>query len=132
MTVCTRNSSATTNLKPITKLKKKPLLSDSREALFFILFYYKSHPTLEVLGLSFGFSDTAAFGYVDYVKPYLKRALQGQSVLVRRVFEDQQAFEMAFQGVEDLFIDGSELIIQRAKDPKVQQADLSGKKKRTR
>ncbi len=71
-----------------------------------------------MLGLSFGFSDTAAFGYVDYVKPYLKRALQGQSVLVRRVFEDQQAFEMAFQGVEDLFIDGSELIIQRAKDPK--------------
>ncbi len=112
--------------------KKGPLLSDSREALFFILFYYKSHPTLEVLGLSFGFSDTAAFGYVDYVKPYLKRALQGQSVLVKRVFEDQQAFEMAFAGVEDLFIDGSELIIQRAKDPKVQQADFSGKKKRTR
>ena len=81
-----------------------------------------------MLGISFGFSDTAAFVYVDYVKPYLKRALQGQSVLVKRVFEDQQAFDKAFEGVEDLFIDGSEIIIERAKDPKKQQADFSGKK----
>jgi len=108
--------------------KKAPVLSASREALFFILFYYKSHPTLEVLGLSFGFSDTAAFVYVDYVKPYLKQALQAQSVLVQRVFEDQQAFDKAFQGVEDLLIDGSEIIVERAKDPKKQQADFSGKK----
>ncbi len=107
--------------------KKGPVLSNFREALFFILFYYKSHPTLEVLGLSFGFSDTAAFGYVNYVKPYLKRALQGQSVLVKRVFEDQQAFDKAFEG-EDLFIDGSEIIIERAKDQQKQQADFSGKK----
>jgi hypothetical protein len=84
-----------------------------------------------VLGLSFGFSDTAAFGYVDYVKPYLKQALQGQSVLVRRVFEDQQAFDKAFEGVEDLFVDGSEIVIERAKDPKKQQADFSGKKTHT-
>jgi len=90
--------------------KKGPVLNNSREALFFILFYYKSGPTLEVLGLSFGFSDTAAFVYVDYVKPYLKRALQGQWVLVKRVFEDQQAFDKAFEGVEDLFIDGSEWV----------------------
>jgi len=75
-----------------------------------------------------GFSDTAAFGYVDYVKPYLKRALQAQSVLVKRVFDNQEAFDEAFQGVEDLFIDGSEIIIERAKDQKKQQADFSGKK----
>jgi len=112
--------------------KKAPVLSDSREALFFILFYYKSHPTLEVLGLSLGFSDTAAFVYLDYVKPYLKRALQAQSVLVKRVFENQEAFDKAFQGVTDLFIDGSEIGVERSKDHKVQQADFSGKKKRTR
>lgn len=45
--------------------KKAPVLTDSREALFFILFYFKTYPTLEVLGLSFGFSDTAAFVYLD-------------------------------------------------------------------
>jgi hypothetical protein len=113
--------------------KKAPVLTDSREALFFILFYYKTYPiltypTLEVLGLSFGFSDTAAFVYLDYVKPYLKRALVGQSVLVKRVFDNQQAFDEAFAGVKDLFIDGSEMVIQRAQDPQRQQADFSGKK----
>jgi hypothetical protein len=108
--------------------KKAPVLTDSREALFFILFYYKTYPTLEVLGLSFGFSDTAAFVYLDYVKPYLKRALVGQSVLVKRVFDNQQAFDEAFTGVKDLFIDGSEMVIQRAQDPQKQQADFSGKK----
>lgn len=112
--------------------QKAPVLSDSREALFFILFYYKSHPTLEVLGLSFGFSDTAAFVYLDYVKPYLKQALEAQSVLVKRVFDSQEAFDKAFQGVTDLFIDGSEIIIERSLDQKVQQADYSGKKKRIR
>ena len=85
-----------------------------------------------MLGLSFGFSNTAAFVYVDYVKPYLKRALEAQSVLVKRVFDNQDAFDKAFEGVTDLFIDGSEIIIERAKDPKKQQADFSGKKKRTR
>jgi hypothetical protein len=108
--------------------KKAPVLTDSRQALFFILFYYKTYPTLEVLGLSFGFSDTAAFVYLDYVKPYLKRALAAQSVLVKRVFENQQAFDEAFAGVKNLFIDGSEMVIQRAQDPQKQQADFSGKK----
>ncbi len=107
--------------------KKAPVLTDSRQALFFILFYYKTYPTLEVLGLSFGFSDTAAV-YLDYVKPYLKRALAAQSVLVKRVFENQQAFDEAFAGVKNLFIDGSEMVIQRAQDPQKQQADFSGKK----
>jgi len=87
---------------------------------------------LNVDYLRVGFSDTAAFVYVDYVKPYLKRALAAQSVLVKRVFEDQQAFDKAFAGVEDLFIDGSEIIIERSLDQKVQQADFSGKKKRIR
>lgn len=119
--------------KPFNELARKtPLLTNSEEALFFILFYYKSYPALEVLGLSFGFSNTSAFVYLDYVKPYLKQALAVQPGLVRRVFENQQDFDKAFEGVEDLFVDGSEIIIQRAADQKKQQAGFSGKKKRIR
>jgi hypothetical protein len=121
------------NPKPFNEIARKtPLLTNSEEALFFIVFYYKSYPTLQVLGLSFGFSNTSAFVYLDYVKPYLKRALAAQSGLVRRVFENQEDFDKAFEGVEDLFVDGSEIIIQRATDQKKQQADFSGKKKCTR
>lgn len=115
--------------KPLNAISKvAPLLTDAKEALFFILFYYKSYPTLEVLGLSFGFSNTSAFVYIDYIKPYLKAALRAESVLVKRVFDNQDAFDKAFEGVEDIFLDGSELIIQRAAIQEVQQADYSGKK----
>ncbi len=112
--------------------KKSALLTSSREALFFSLFYYKSYPTLEVLGLSFGFSNTSAYVYLDYIKPHLKAALRAASVLVNRVFENQDEFDKAFPGVEDIFVDGSEIGIQRACVQEVQQADYSGKKKRIR
>lgn len=119
--------------KPFNEIARKtPLWTDSKEALFFILFYFKSYPTLEVLGLSFGFSNTSAFVYLDYIKPYLKQALREQSVLVNRVFDSQEDFDKAFQGVEDICVDGSETGIQRAAIQKIQQADYSGKKKRIR
>jgi len=37
-----------------------PVLTDKREALFFILHYYKAYPTLQNLGMYFGFSNFAA------------------------------------------------------------------------
>ncbi len=115
--------------KPFNELAKHtPLLTDSKEALFFILFYFKSYPTLEVLGLSFGFSNTSAFVYIDYIKPYLKAVLRTESVLVKRVFDNQADFDKAFEGIEDIFVDGSEIDIQRASVQEVQQADYSGKK----
>ncbi len=108
--------------------KVAPLLTEAKEALFFILFYFKSYPTLEVLGLSFGFSNTSAYVYLNYIRPYLKAALRAESVLVNRVFESQKDFDKAFEGVEDIFVDGSEIAIQRACIQEVQQADYSGKK----
>ena len=54
----------------------EPLFQDAREALFFILFYYKTYPTLQILGLQFGCSDKSAFEYLEYIKPALKKALE--------------------------------------------------------
>ncbi|CAN5913289.1 hypothetical protein BH24BAC1_BH24BAC1_40680 [soil metagenome] len=71
----------------------------------------------------------SAFVYLDYVRPFFKRALQAESVLVKRVFESQQDFDKAFEGVEDIFPGGSEICIQRAAAQEIQQADYSGKKK---
>ena len=45
---------------------KSPVLTDKREALFFILHYYKSYPTLQNLGLYFGFSEFTASNYLDW------------------------------------------------------------------
>jgi hypothetical protein len=37
-----------------------PRFYDAKEALFFVLFYLKTYPTLQVFGLQFGISDCSA------------------------------------------------------------------------
>ena len=44
---------------------KAPVLTDKREALFFILHYYKSYPTLQNMGLYFGFSEFTVSQYLE-------------------------------------------------------------------
>ena len=74
-----------------------PMLTDKREALFFILFYYKTYPTLQNLGLCFGISNSAASNYLDLLKPCLKAALQQQRMLIKRVFAGQEESDILLQ-----------------------------------
>ena len=104
------------------------LLTDKREALFFILHYFKAYPTLQNMGLYFGMSDASVSNYLARLKPCLKAALAQQNVLTHRLFADQQAFEAAFAGEEDLFIDVTEIPIERAVNQEVQEEHYSGKK----
>lgn len=106
----------------------EPLFQDKREALFFILFYYKTYPTLQVLGLGFGCSDKSAYEYLEYIKPALKKALERKKHLAFEVFADQAMFDKAFEGVSDMLIDGFEIAVERDKDKEAQAEDYSGKK----
>jgi hypothetical protein len=108
-----------------------PVLTDKKEALFFILHYYKAYPTLQNLGLYFGLSDAAASHYLELLKPCLKAALQQQGVAARRLFLGQESFENTFAGVQDLFIDVTEIPIERANNQDVQKNQYSGKKNST-
>lgn len=108
-----------------------PVLTDKREALFFILHYYKAYPTLQNLGMYFGLSDSAASQYLDLLKPCLKAALQQQKALAKRLFTGQKDFEQTFAGVQDLFIDVTEVPIERAENDEVQRSQYSGKKNST-
>jgi len=111
--------------------RKEPVLTDKREALFFILFAYKAYPTLQNLGLCFGISDAAASRYLELLKPCLKAALQQQSPALRRVFSSQSDFDTAFSGVTDIFLDVTEVPIERADNYEVQKEHYSGKKNST-
>nr|GFB47510.1 hypothetical protein [Tanacetum cinerariifolium] len=102
-----------------------PVLTDKREALFFILHYYKAYPTLQNLGMYFGISDAAATHYLDLLKPCLKAALQQQQVLAHRLFTTKNSFEKAFDGVQDLFIDVTEIPIERPENKAIQQESYS-------
>lgn len=108
--------------------RKEPVLTDKREALFFVLYAYKAYPTLQNLGLCFGISDAAASRYLDLLKPCLKAALEQQSPAIRRVFSSQSDFDAAFDGVTDIFLDVTEIPIERAANYDVQKDHYSGKK----
>lgn len=108
---------------------KKPVLTDKREALFFILHYYKAYPTLQNLGLYFGFSEYTASTYLDLLKPLLKAALLRRSPIRSAVFRDQQDFDRAFEGVDEIYIDVTEVPVERPQNNELQQEKYSGKKK---
>jgi hypothetical protein len=106
----------------------QPVFTDKREALFFILHYFKAYPTLQNLGIYFGISDSTASAYLDLLKPCLKAALQRQGPESRVLFKNQTALDKQFAGVTDLVIDVTEVPIERASSQQVQRATYSGKK----
>lgn len=109
-----------------------PVLTDKREALFFILHYLKAYPTLHNMAIYFGMSDYSVSSYIELLKPCLKAAIQVQNPESRDIFRDQQTFDKHFEGVEDIVIDVTEIPIERAVNKQVQEIRYSGKKNFTR
>ena len=106
----------------------QPVLTDKREALFFILHYFKAYPTLQNLGLYFGISDFAASIYIERLKPCLKAALGQEPLAVSRLFDGQECFDQVFKDVKILILDVTELPVERSADQDVQEEHYSGKK----
>lgn len=113
-----------------TPYSKPPVLTDPKEALFFILYYFKTGLTYQVLGLNFGISDYAAHSYKKYIIPFLKQALAEKQALAHHIFEDQADFDRAFEDIDDILVDGYEIPIERSSDKEEQKDCYSGKKKR--
>ena len=80
------------------------------------------------MGIYFGFSESTASIYIELLKPILKAALLQSTTPIARNFGSQEEFDKAFEGVEDIIIDGVELNIQRPQDNDEQKAHYSGKK----
>lgn len=109
--------------------KKQPVLTNTKEALFFILFYLKTRPTYQVLGMCFNISDASAQNYIERIKPYLQYVLKKLKMLPVALFKNQKEFDETFLGCEILIIDCTEIVVERAEDPTVQKDFYSGKKK---
>lgn len=80
-------------------------MTQKREALLFILYYYKAYPTLVYLGLSFGFSEKTASQYIEQIKPILKASYQQAGIDVARTFGSQQHFDEVFANEDKIIID---------------------------
>ncbi len=110
----------------------QPILTDKREALFFVLHYHKAYPTLQNMGMYFGISDAAASMYLELLKPCLQEALQQQKTENSLLAKNQEVVNEHFAGVTDLVIDVTEVPIERAANQQVQKDHYSGKKNSTR
>ena len=80
------------------------------------------------MGLYFGMSNAAACQYVELLRPCLHAALARHQPAVKRLFNNQAAFDKLFEGVGAVFIDVTEIPIERAQDYDVQKLSFSGKK----
>ena len=101
--------------------EKNPVLSDGKEALFFLLHYLKSYPTLLNMSLYFGISEASVSHYLKRLKPVLKKTLHELDATVRRDFVSDADFEDWFVGVDDIFIDGVEVPVQRPVNEEIQK-----------
>jgi hypothetical protein len=110
---------------------KQPVLTDKKEALFFILHYLKAYPTLENMGLYFDMDIRTVSNYISYTKAALKAALKESDSLLPYIFRTQEEFDKAFEGIEDIIVDCTEIQVQRSKDSGFQEYMYSGKKKLT-
>ncbi|WP_250631768.1 transposase family protein [Rhodoflexus caldus] len=63
-------------------IKKQPVFTNPKEALFFVLHYLKSYPTLENMALYFNVDIRTVCDYLKITKKCLKAALQAQDVFI--------------------------------------------------
>lgn len=112
--------------------KKQSVLQDKRETLFFILYHLKSGVSYQLLGISFGISEGSAISYVRRIKPALKASLKALNCMPANLFKNQEEFDKVFENVEDIFIDCTEIPVERAENKEVQEEFYSGKKNNIR
>ncbi|NEP84482.1 MAG: transposase family protein [Okeania sp. SIO3B3] len=104
---------------------KLPKMADK---LFFILTYYKTYPTFDVLSHRFGLARSKAPAHVHQLSPILQQTLQDLGHLPHRAFESVEAFKAALGDVEQILIDVTERPHHRPQDDEPQRELYSGKK----
>lgn len=104
-------------------------LPDARAKLFFILFYAKAYPTMDVLGCLFGKSSGRSTEAVHLYLAILEKALGRKVQMPLRKINSMEELLQKFPEAKDVFLDGTERPIQRPKRTKQNKRTYSGKKK---
>ena len=104
-------------------------LEEVEQKLFYILWYMKNYPTFDMAGFLVGFHRSNACEWVHSLRPILETTLKRKLVLPVRKISDSEEFLRLYPEAREVFADGIERSIQRAKNKKKQQKNYSGKKK---
>lgn len=108
---------------------QKGKLASMESKLFFILFFCKTYPTMDVLGFWFGKSSGRSTEAVHLLRKVLEGALGRAIVMPERKIRSVEEFLEKFPEVKDVFLDGVERRVERPKSGKRNNRLYSGKKK---
>ena len=97
------------------------------EALFFLLYHHKVATTYDVLAICFGIGRATAHNTITLLKPILKKVLENENALPKRIFSNTTEFESYFSNVPDLLIDATETPTQRPDNENEQKNRYSKK-----
>ncbi len=109
---------------------RKHTLKTGAERLFFILFYIKCYPTMDLAGFFFGVDKSRIQRWVKELLPLLEETLGREVVLPARKINSVEEFMTQFPEVKDLFIDATERPVRRPQAPKPENQHYSGRKRR--
>src|SRR2546423_14039643 len=98
------------------------------EKLLFVLYYYKTYPTFDVLGTQFEMARSKANENLHKLSPILYDTLVHLELMPYRELATPEELQAALQGVEQLIIDATERAYHRSTDDAKQREHYSGKK----
>jgi hypothetical protein len=104
---------------------KLPTMADK---LQFVLYYYKTYPTFDVLGQQFEMARSKANENLHKLSPILYDTLVHLELMPSREFATPEDLKAALQGVDRLLIDATERAYHRSTDSTKQREHYSGKK----
>ena len=105
---------------------KLPTMANKLE---FVLYYYKTYPTFDVLGSNFDMARSKANENLHKLSPILYDTLVELELMPYRELATPEDLREALDGVDQLIIDATERAYHRSQDNATQREYYSGKKK---
>jgi len=105
---------------------KLPTMLDK---LLFVLYYYKTYPTFDVLGTQFAMVRSKAHENLHKLSPVLHKTRERLAMMPHREFKTPEELKSALQGADRLIIDATERAYRRSQEDAKQREHYSGKKK---
>lgn len=109
---------------------QKGKLPRMEDKLLFVLYYYKTYPTFDVLGTHFDLSRSKAHENLHKLSPILHATLVEMGMMPKREFKTPDELKAVLGGIDQILIDATERQMRRSKDDATQREHYSGKKKR--
>ncbi len=104
---------------------KLPTIADK---LLFLLYYYKTYPTFDVLGTQFEMARSKANENLHKLSPMLYDTLVHLDLMPYRELTTPEELKAALRGEDRLLIEATERAYHRSQDDAKQCAHYSGKK----